>query len=343
MDNLYIRVDGNDIIATGHVMRCITIAQQLNKIGINTIFILADSYPAEIIKKYGFDFAILDSVWNNLDLEIDKICNFIKENKIRKLLLDSYYVTESYLESISKLTNIIYIDDIKKFKYPVNTIIHYNIFVETEKYRSQIEKDGSINFLLGGMYAPLREEFSHQEYRVRDNVNKILITTGGTDKYNVAGNLLDFFGEKAELKNIEFHVVSGVFNTNKNYLKKIADKNNNIFLYENINNMSDLMRMCDVAISASGTTLYELCACGIPTICFTIADNQKGAEKWQDSGLMFYAGNVEENMSDCINKCYVDLKKYMSDKKIRMNNSKKMQSVIDGYGAQRIAEYIKEM
>lgn len=343
MDKLYIRVDGNNIIATGHVMRCLTIAQQLKKTGVNSIFVLADSYPIEIIKKYGFEFIVLDSKWDNLDLEIDKICSFIKDNKISKMLIDSYYVTERYLESISILTKIIYIDDIKKFKYPVNTIIHYNIFDEKEIYKEEVSSNKSINFLLGGMYAPLREEFSHKEYEIQDNIDKVLITTGGTDKYNVAGSLLDCFLEKNELKNLEFHVVSGVFNANRNYLKNITEENENVYLYENVNNISDLMRMCDVAISASGTTLYELCACGIPTICFSIADNQKGAERWQEFGLMYYAGNVEENMGHCINNCYIGLKKYMFDKRFRIDNSKRMQTVVDGYGAQRIAEYIKEM
>lgn len=39
--------------------------------------------------------------------------------------------------------------------------------------------------------------------------------------------------------------------------------------------MSELMQQCDMAVSAAGSTLYELCACGMPTITYVLADNQK--------------------------------------------------------------------
>ena len=340
MDDFYIRVDGNEIIATGHVMRCITIAQQLQKMGVNPIFILADSYPSEIIKNYGFEFTVLDSKWDDLDTEIEKISRFIEEREISSMLIDSYYVTPAYLEAVSAHTKVIYIDDIQKFAYPVDAIIHYNAFVEADSYKAAVSKDCNISFLLGGRYAPLREEFFYQAYKVRDEVKKVLITTGGTDKYNVAGHLLDLLREKSDFNNVEYHVVSGIFNINADYLKKLAAEQPNIYLHENAHNMSELMRMCDVAISAAGTTLYELCACGIPTICFTIADNQRSAKKWQNAGIMYYAGNVEESIDDCVDNCYIGLKEYMADKSIRMDYSKKMQSMVDGYGAKRIAEYI---
>lgn len=97
------------------------------------------------------------------------------------------------------------------------------------------------------------------------------------------------------------------------------------------------MQEADIAISAGGTTLYELCALGVPTISYAFVDNQlDNVKQFQADDIIAYAGDVrEENIVDKIN---MYLKKYMNDMELRKKKSLQMQRFIDGKGAERIAE-----
>lgn len=340
-NEVYIRVDGNEIIASGHVMRCLSIAERLRDKGCEVIFVLADVAPKEIIVEKGFKTYILNSVWNDLNQEIDIFCKYLSDNKVETLILDTYFVTPEYLKEISKYVKVVYIDDLKKFPYEVDTIIHYSPFGKVEEYtKLYYGFDVLPKIFCGSKYIPLRYEFEHKEYDVKENVTKVLITTGGTDQLNVAGKLLERVLSNVDLKMLEYHVIVGCFNKNKDNLNKIVEKSRNVFLHENVNNISKWMRECDVAVSAGGTTLYELCSCGIPTICLEIADNQNGAIVWQQEDYMEYAGNAYKDMDLCMLNCESSLLKYMNNYELRMKRSQKEQNLVDGNGAIRIAELI---
>ena len=92
-----IRVDGNPQIATGHVMRCLSIANGLKKTGHPPLFIVADAVSENLLSQSGFPTVNLHSEWNNLESEITKISGIIKQNNITKLIIDTYSVTEKYL------------------------------------------------------------------------------------------------------------------------------------------------------------------------------------------------------------------------------------------------------
>ena len=337
-----IRVDGNEIIATGHVMRCLSVAEQIRRLGQNVRFVLADDRPGELIRNRGFDYDVLNTTWNQLDQETEQLCEYLQEHAMNVMLLDTYYVTPKYLQNISRYTNIVYIDDLKKFTYPVHAVINYGAWVTEQDYDRQVycANGQQTQFLIGSQYVPLRDEFRYQEFRVKKDVTKVLITTGGTDILNVAGGVLDELMGDIRTRDLEYHVIVGCFNQNREQLYKKARENSNIVLHENVSNMADWMRNCDVAISAAGTTTYELCACGIPSVCLEIADNQEGAIAWEEHGYMMYAGNAYKDRQDCLAKCKEYLIQYMDQYAMRKEKSTRMQSLIDGRGAERIAQYL---
>lgn len=339
--HVYIRVDGNEIIATGHVMRCLSIAEQIRKAGAEVTFVVADDRPCSLIRNQGFSVDVLGTVWNDFDTETEKICDYVRKHKVSIFLLDSYFVTKEYLQNLSQYTKIIYIDDLNRFLYPVHTLINYGVFADRGLYEEPYRLAGmDTRFLIGSRYIPLREEFALQSYKVRETVRKVLITTGGTDQLNIAGELLNRIAGNSELMELEYHVIVGCFNQNKEMLYLLADTHSNIYLHENVNNMSDWMRSCDVAVSAAGTTIYELCACGIPSVCLEIAENQEGAIIWEETGYMLYAGNAYKNRQQCMKKCIDALLRYKNHYQERRDKSIRMQSLVDGYGAMRIAQYL---
>ena len=108
--------------------------------------------------------------------------------------------------------------------------------------------------------------------------------------------------------------------------------------------MSELMCDCDVAVTAGGSTMYELCACGVPSICFSWADNQiPGVSVFTNNGLMIGAGDIREGSNKCITAVIEGLKMYCGDYEMRARCGNKLKGVVDGDGVRRICEMMGEM
>lgn len=334
----YIRTDGNKIIASGHIMRCLSIAKAIENDGEEVTFITADTNAVELIESRGFSYVSLGTQWDNLDKELEKFIPFIKEKNIKTLFVDSYQVTESYLKTLSQYTDVIYIDDRNAFLYPVHTVINYGINYKDFSYEEQY-KNTNTRCLLGTSYVPLRQEFLQKEINIKEKVERILITTGGADLYNVAGLLVEEWYQKERKIDCEIWIVSGKLNENISYLRKLEKIYKNLKIYENITNMSNIMIQCDLAISAGGTTLYELCACGIPTITFSVADNQVGVEEFEKRDILEYVGDIRTDMPMHIKKICNSIEQLSEDKTIREIRSNRMKYLVDGKGAERIARY----
>ncbi|MBR3834096.1 MAG: UDP-2,4-diacetamido-2,4,6-trideoxy-beta-L-altropyranose hydrolase [Lachnospiraceae bacterium] len=338
----YIRADANEIIGTGHVMRCLSIAEELRRQREKVIFLFADDRTKNLIEEKNFEGICLNSVWNDLDKETSLMKQLIEKYDIEKLLIDSYYVTEHYLEELNKVTNVIYIDDMLAFPYPVQVLINYNIFATEEKYQQLYgDKYSDTQFLLGCKYAPLRQEFQDVKRVANDKINSILISSGGTDTYNITGNFLCALRTQKWFEETDIHVIIGRFNKNKETLEKEWYNCKNVKLHYNIHNMSDYMKSCDIAVSAGGVTTYELCACGIPTIMYTLADNQlEIADIASDMGLVHYAGDIREHMEDCLEIIISRIDVLRQDVELRRDISIKMQQVVDGKGCLRLVKHM---
>lgn len=335
-----IRVDANAEIATGHVMRCLSIADELKRNCTGCIFITTEVFALQIIQSKGYQAIYMKSTWNKLENEIELLSNIIREHQIDKLIVDSYFVTYKYLQQIISISKIIYLDDLNLFQYPVSMLINYNIYAEMSSYANAY-RDTDTKLLLGCQYAPLRNEFISIEPSFRRIVKKVFITTGGSDQFNVAGKLLAAIIDKSLFSELEFHVILGKMNSYLGYLQDLAQKRNLIFLHHDVKNMSVLMTKCDIAVSAGGSTLYELCACGIPTICFSFADNQLfGVRGFESQGLMSYAGDVRTDETEIISNLIILISSYISDFDLRKNISENMQKKVDGEGASRVVQEI---
>lgn len=333
---LYIRVDMNNQIATGHVMRCLAIADASKMLGEDVSFILADNQASGFIKERGYQTIILHSMWNDMITELKKLIEIIQERKITKLLIDSYQVTAQYLETLKKYTKIIYIDDLHAFQYPANAIICYANYWEKFHYE-KFYKDTKL--YLGMQYVPLQKPFSHSTRKIiKRDVGSILLLSGGTDPYHVLKNILN----EIHLENYkQINVICGFFYPEYEDLCKKHKNNKNVQIYQNVSNIVHFMKEADLAVSAGGTTLYELCAIGTPTISYSFADNQlDNVKKFDEDGLIPYAGDLRK---DPVIKHVIDyLESYRHNWKYRREISLHMQELVDGKGAMRIAKALMD-
>ena len=336
----YIRADGNTKIGAGHIMRCVSIAQALKNRGKVTIFITADEESAKLISSKGFGTLTLDTKYDDMDSELDKLLPILMENEIESLLIDSYSVTENYMRKVGEKVKTIYMDDLGEQIFPVDMLINYNIYAPgisyEDLYHQKVVKLPKL--LLGCEYTPLRGEFQCVDSKVRRVVRDVLITTGGSDPMNAAGSLLGaFVREGAKYRSIQFHIVSGAFNKNIDGLRELEHANTNFHVYQNVRHMADLMKRCDVAIAACGSTMYELSAIGIPTVCYFFADNQKKVAEAFGNQYAKNAGDFSKDKEKVINNILHELDAYIESYEMRNHACEGMVSMLDGDGAHRIA------
>lgn len=331
----FIRVDANKIIASGHVMRCMAIAKQMQKLGEQVVFLLADDFAAEMVINNGFEAEILGTKWDDMESEVPTLRRVINKYVVDRprMLVDSYKVTPLYFEMLKEFASVYYMDDGMKDTYSVDGIIaylhYYKMFGIEERYSNRM--------LLGTDYLPLREEFSGIGNKlIADKIKKVMITTGGADAIGSSQVIEERLCKV--YPDIEFHFIVGRFFTEEQYGKLIQNKLPNTFFHKNAI-MSDWMKECDVAISAGGTTLYEMCACRIPTICFSVADNQiLTVETLAEMGIMLGCGRANEISEDeFIDNLLNNFEKIQSAD-LRKELSAKMGKLVDGQGARRIAE-----
>lgn len=331
-----IRVDANEIVATGHLMRCLAIAEELTRMGEMPLFISSDEFPSSLIRQKGYEFVSLGSDWKYIEGETGKLQTVIDKHHIGMLLVDSYYVSKEYFEKIHTFTKTMYIDDLGKDVYNVDVVVCYaNYYKELgleERYPSEVK------LLLGTKYTPLRSAFSNLPPKeISPELKRLLVLSGGTDPYNFLWKLSEVIMESRLYEILEeIDIICGRYY--KRYVEltgKLAGKRK-FRIYKAVEDIEKYMQSADVAVTSAGVTSYELCAVGVPAITYVMADNQqKNAESFYKDGIMDCAGDLRYD--SVLKKIIKMLDGRYKDFSYRDKISEVMRKKVDGKGAWRIA------
>lgn len=348
MNTILFRADANPSIGVGHIMRCLAVADAMTVLYRKVFFILADGTVQNMVADRGYPSIVFGTEYNDLEREVEMMNSIIKENKPGALVIDSYFVTERYLNvlwNVCRSVNckLAYIDDVLAFPYPCDVLLNYNIYGPKADYKGLYRNAETVPaFFLGTSFAPLRREFQNLSPRmVRRGGRIILISTGGSDCEHITLALVEEI-RRGEPGDIAFHFIIGAMNRDKELIFHRTEGCPNMVLHENVKNMSALMQACDVAISAAGSTLYELCATQTPTVTYILTDNQiPGAEGFEHYGVLQCAGDVRQlgtqRLAKRLLESGVRLCRNYSE---RCRIAERMSELVDGRGAERFAEAI---
>lgn len=348
---LYIRVDGNSDIGMGHVMRCLSIAEaaaQLNQKCV-PIFITADEGCRALIEDKGFKNIVLHTNYEDMMSEL-KILERIFDTRYDKVLVDSYQASSEYFLALRELVWVACLEDMGQ-AYPVNLLINYNIYAPKlrEKYQilnSKIADSRKLpdRVLLGLEYMPLRKDFQKPAaYHINDKVTDVIITTGGSDPCFAAAALADAFIENPFLpkQDMKLHIISGPLNRFSEELNRKYGDCKSIVIHENVKDMRGLFLQSDVAISAAGSTVYEISALGVPMIIFYFAENQRqGAETFAELTDVMNAGCFANEGRIVADRAMEALGRCVRDRSYRESLCRQEKELIDGKGAYRIAKQL---
>ncbi len=361
-----IRADGNAKIGAGHLMRCMTIAEALkgllcrdagSKAEDEIVFVCADVDSARLVEEHGFAAKVLHTDYRMMEQELPEWEKFYKEfvqetdqsggpyKKPHVILIDSYYVTDSYLMQLKKCMagfSLVMMDDMQEHAYPADAVVNYNVSAEREVYHKLYAAGQSNTALyLGNRYVPVRKQFFNRPYQVAKKVKSVLITTGGGDVDNIAGRILKALLEVDKTEKLNYNLILGRFYPKLQEMLELAAENPCIHIHHDVQDMATLMQECDLAITAGGSTIYELAAVGIPLICFSYAKNQEllteyiGREK-----IAGFAGAYHKAPDAVITEIKRLFVEFCGDADKRNICYLNERQLVDGLGAERLAQEV---
>ncbi|TGY97662.1 UDP-2,4-diacetamido-2,4,6-trideoxy-beta-L-altropyranose hydrolase [Petralouisia muris] len=340
MKKILFRADGNAAIGAGHVMRCLSIGAAARELEIECVYVTADPSFEKMIQEKGFSCMVMNTLYSDMDSEWAALEHILNQYQPDTVFVDSYYVTSEYLKRLKQYGKTVYLDDVLAFPYPADILINYNIYAKRGDYESLYSGENVTmpRLLLGTKYVPLRKEFQLSEVLpVREPMENILVSVGGADPEHMALKFLNCFIQDRELAGrCQFHFILNSLEPDKEEIKEIAARHPWIVLHENVQRMSELMLKSDLAVSAAGSTLYELSACGVPAITYVLADNQiLGAAEFEAQGIMINAGDCRKKPDFLAGVCR-ELKRLAADCGRRKDMAEKGRKAMDAAGAERI-------
>lgn len=346
--NIVFRVDASSEIGTGHVMRCLTLAQILKRHSSKIVFICRkhDGNMIHKIRSRGFIVEELESVenhevnqkilyssWLGVTQKQDSIdcINKVKYDSIDLIVIDHYAIGEEWERMLRPYCrNLMVIDDLANRKHQCNILLDQTFGRKPNDYISLVPEN--CNLLLGSHYALLRPEFSKwREFSLKrrktSGFNSLLVNMGGVDLNNFTEQVLKNLENCSLPKNLKVIVVMGHSSPNLSSIESLVNNlTYNLTVLVDVENMAKLMAEADMAIGAAGSASWERCCLGLPTIQLLTAENQKTIyNALARQNIVIPLDSIEK-----LSKCIHELNSSLRDTALLSS------SICDGLGAKRV-------
>lgn len=361
------RVDASTEIGTGHVMRCLTLADSLKDMRCECFFICRDHFGNLIsfIRRCGYavvelpladelspnsakqeDGGVSHYSWlgTSWDRDAQQTSEILGGASVDWLVLDHYALDFKWEKKIRyACKKLMVIDDLADRKHACDLLLDQNLGRVPADYKGLVSENCVV--LLGPLYALLRPEFARlRDYsleRRRDPaLNNVLISMGGVDKNNVTCEILDAIDTCQLSRDCEITVVIGQGALWADEVRKRASTMVvRVEVLVNVSDMASIMARCDLAIGAAGSTSWERCALGVPAIITVLADNQTEiANTLSDSGaaVLISAKHLAHEIFDEVNN-------FAYNVSALTKLSRAASEITDGKGAARVISIFLEI
>ena len=351
MDNILFRVDFGNIIGYGHIMRCLNLADFLEKY-FNIFFFCKRHEGANfnfIPKKFKLieqpinqEVSLNTESWLGTTIEEDynNCLNIIKDNKIDIVITDHYtldYKWESKIRDVIK--KLVVINDLFNNKHCCDCLINPNFYLKYDYNENSIFK-----LKKGFKYIILNKRIKDIPYKIKENVNRINIFFGGSDLFNVTEKIVDLLlNEKNKIMNfdnLQFDIIIGPSNKNFDSIYRKIKNLKQFKIHKSLPNKQylDLLNESDLSIGGSGSSTYERMYLAIPTIAITLVENQLLlTDSLSKIQAIYYVGNYDSFSELGLITLLNDL--IINPYKLK-ERSEYCKKLIDGKGLERILKLL---
>lgn len=358
--NICFRVDASSEMGTGHVMRCLGLAQVLRQRGDRVIFICR-ALPGnllDLIATYGYETVALplpdptvESVPDELthaswlgvhwtrDAEETTDAIAAVSGTVDWLVVDHYALDARWEGRLrGHCSHILAIDDLADRQHDCDMLLDQNLHSDAEaRYASRVA-DGC-RLLCGPRYVLLRGEFAVARSRMRlrsGSVSRVMVFFGGVDRDNFTAQLIDQLADWLP-PNLQVDIVVGASNTHLGMLRRMCVHRPQFVLRERVEDMAALLNETDLAIGAAGGSVWERCCLGVPSIVVSVARNQDpGLRRLGEMGAAFVVEPQARNPETSAVAIADALRFALVSPLALRRQSKLAGELVDGQGAVRV-------
>lgn len=339
---LVIRADANTAIGSGHVMRCLALAQAWQDQGGAVAFVSEVSAPLwKRLEAEGIEIHSVAAELGSMH-DAEQLIEATRQLGARHVVVDGYHFGAAYQKRLKDARlRVLFVDDNGHAEhYSADVVLNQNIHASQSLYP---RREPYTRLLLGSRYALLRREFQPwREWRraIPGVARKVLVTMGGSDPDNVTLKVLRAL-EQVQLPDLEARVVVGGSNPHFAELERAAQHSpHTVRLERNVGDMPALMAWADVAVSAGGSTCWELAFMGLPSIVLVLADNQRMAtEHLAQQDVVVNLGPFADLWVEAISEAIFRL---LEDRGRRKHMSEAGWTLVDARGAERVATVLSD-
>lgn len=323
------RVDGSTAIGTGHVMRCLALAQALHDHGARTLFLCSEISPAlrKRLEDEGCALRTLDGTPYGVG-DAQRTIAEAGSAGAEWIVVDGYGFTKEFRSAMEPFgSNVLWIDDNAVVQDAKGTILNQNVYADERMYA-----DGA-SLLLGPLYLLLRREFAaaHEVTRTtKDAVSNVLVTLGGADPDNLTRDVLTAMN--AIESPLAITVVIGGTNPHAQTIEKAAkESHHRVTVHTDVTDFPPLMMEADIGIFGGGTSSYEAACLGLPMLTLVLADNQEHvAAGMAEAGVTVNLGRNTKGLAAAFRSLADDAQR-------RQAMTDAGRDLVDGEGAGRTA------
>jgi UDP-2,4-diacetamido-2,4,6-trideoxy-beta-L-altropyranose hydrolase len=326
-----LRADAYAEIGTGHLMRCIVLGQGIMERGGEVVFITYCSSAGLVsrLKNEGFSLHLL-----NVPRSLTESLGLIEKERPDWVVLDGYHFDSGYQKAMKDAGyKLLVIDDYVRLDYYyADIILNQNYGAEEIQYNT----GKGTKLLLGTKYVMLRREFlKYREFERKcpEFAENVLITMGGADTDNLTLQVLKALNlVESPLK---IKVAVGAANPHYEMLaEEVKQSSHSVKVLRDVQDMAHLIAWADIAVSAGGTTVWELAFMGLPSFLCIVATNQVGVvNRLARDGIFQTLGQIKDLSDREIAEAAAHL---IGLRSVREEMCAKEMELVDGEGAKRV-------
>ncbi len=351
-ENILIRTDADTDIGSGHCMRCLALAQTLDRHGVDISFVMSFPSDAVIRRLTSERMNVIPTTFQRgSKADAEAVIKLFRTIGAAGIILDGYTFNTPYQKYLRDAgVSFLFIDDMGYGNhYYADFIVNQNLHAHQDMYRN---REPETVLLLGTRYTLLRNEFlrlNNKNGKTPAAVTNVLVTLGGSDPNNVTLKVIRALKTIRHLS-LSVKIIAGMSNPHIESLKIAIDsigstaeesyptENHVMEILKNADNMPLMMTGADIAVSAGGSTCWELAYMGLPALLIVVADNQIPiADSLQKKGIarnLGWHGNLTDN-DVARGLCHM-----IDSQSERQRMGLRGKQLIDGNGANRIANAI---